>query len=95
MAAAIHSQKKYQLFRSARRWRFKNLENNLSQVQHSEDSLVPAVILFLAIWTSVLLPFDSSCLYMSSFSLILISTEGSTAIGYNVAVSLPNEFLCK
>ena len=41
-------------------WRHQNLENNPSQVQHSEDSPVPTDVLLLAIWTSVLFPFDFS-----------------------------------
>ena len=40
--------------------RHQNLENNLSQVQHNEDSPVPTDVLLLAIWTSVLFSLDFS-----------------------------------
>ena len=77
---------------AVRRWRHQNLENNLSQVQHSEDSTVPTDVLLLAIWTSVLFPFDF-LVYISVALVILfffndcfvlfcfLINEGSTVIG--------------
>ena len=66
----------------------RNLENNLSQVQHSEDSTVPAEVPLLAIWTSDLFPFN--CLIYISAALVILMfclfvffliNKGSTVIG--------------